>query len=38
VYGFIPYIRVSVEDGVLKAEGRPVKAWESTSASEPSKD
>jgi hypothetical protein len=32
VYGFIPYIRVSVENGTLKAEGRPLKTWENTSA------
>lgn len=37
-YGYIPYVRVSFEDGMLKAEGRPVKGCESSSQSDTPKD
>lgn len=33
VYGFIPYVRTSLDNGVLKVEGRPVLGWEKESSS-----
>jgi len=33
IYGFIPYVRTSLDKGVLKIEGRPVLGWEKQSSS-----
>jgi hypothetical protein len=33
VYGFIPYLRTSLDKGVLKVEGRPVLGWQKPSSS-----